>query len=115
MTKFATAAHTGDSMTVPNTCLYNCPWKERYVAVRQYSKSLLNSSGLRDVQEERESLVCSLATSTASFTGTLVNSATTSKDTRISSSRIVLEWMKVENTTELRTLHSVLPIRGERM
>jgi len=87
------------------------------VAVRQNSKSLLNSSGLRDVREERELLVRSLylATSTASFTGTLVNSETTSKDMRISSSRIVLEWMKVENTTELRTLDSVLPIRGERM
>ena len=68
MAKFATATHTGDPMAVPNTCLY--------VAVRQNSKSLVNSSGLKDVREERESLVCSLhlATSTASFTGTLVNS-----------------------------------------
>ena len=75
-------------MAVPNTCLYGCPWKERCVAVRQNSKSWLNSSGLRDVREERGSSDCKqcLATSVASFTGTLVNSEPTSKETRTSSS-----------------------------
>ena len=79
---------TGDSMGVPKTCLYDCPWKERYVAVRQNSKSWFNSSGLRDVREGRESLDCKrrLATLAASFTGTFVNNETTSKETRTSSS-----------------------------
>ena len=117
ITKFATATDTGDPMAVPKTCLYDCPWKERYVAVRQNSKSWFNSSGLRDVREGRESSDCKrrLATSAASFTGTFVNNETTSKETRTSSSQTVFWRIKVENSTELRTPESVFPTRGERI